>query len=95
MVNRPDASVRANRVRRSPGLPGRQSPFDVSGVRLFPIRPAPNRRDGPTADCRDSRRAGKCARAVESILVSSREGPFEGPATIKLPAVPGDSLHTS
>ena len=73
-------------------MPGRQSPFDVSGVRPFPIWPAPNRRERPAADSRDSRRAGKCARAVESILVSSRKGPFEGPATIKPPAVPGDSL---
>ena len=72
-----------------PALPGRQPWFDSSGSRFF-CRCGASDGAAPGRSRSNLKIASSCDRSFSP----SRRGPFEGPATAKPPALPGDYYWT-
>ena len=74
-----------------PALPGRQPLFDISGGRLVPmwLRARKRAMDGRFGS--ESLKREDWDKGWLRSSSPSRKGPFEGPATAKPPALPGDA----
>ena len=90
-VRAPDALTQLAAKGGPPALPGRQPLFDISGGRLVEMWLCARKRAMDGRFGSESLKREDWDKGWLRSSSPSRKGPFEGPATAKPPALPGDA----